>query len=53
LTSSLDTKKKLSIDDISDRIAMLSDVSGRVGLMKRDLAKSMMSLKKEKGCVGQ
>jgi hypothetical protein len=51
LTSSLDTKKKLSIDDISDRIAMLSDVIGRVGLMKRDLAKLMMSLKK--GCVGQ
>src|SRR5262249_1405692 len=38
LTSSLNDKAKLSIDDISDRIAMLLDVTGRVGLMKRDLA---------------
>ena len=38
LTSSLDTKTKLSIYDISDRIAMLGDVTGRVALMKRDMA---------------
>ena len=53
LTSSLDTKTKLSIDDISDRMAMLSDVTGRVGLMKRDLAQLMRSMKKEKTCPGQ
>jgi hypothetical protein len=34
----MDTKVKLSIDDLSDRIAMLTDVSSRVSLMKRDLA---------------
>ena len=53
LTSSLDTKTKLSIDDISDRIAMLGDVTGRVGLMKRDLAELMMSLRKEKACAAE
>lgn len=53
LTSSLDTKTKLSIDDISNRIAMLSDVTGRVGLMKRDLGALMVSLRKEKACDGE
>lgn len=53
LTSSLDTKTKLSIDDLSDRIAMLSDVSGRVGLMKRDLAELMRSIQREKTCTGK
>jgi hypothetical protein len=53
LTSSLDKKTKLSIDDISDRIAMLGDVTGRVGLMKRDLAELMMSLKAKKDCEGK
>jgi len=52
LTSSLDKKTKLSIDDINDRIAMLADVTGRVGLMKRDLAELMLSLRK-KGCGGK
>lgn len=51
LTSSLDTKTKLSIDDINDRIAMLGDVTGRVGLMKRDLAELMMSLRSKKDCA--
>jgi len=51
LTSSLDTKIKLSIDDISDRIAMLSDVTGRVGLMKRDLAQLMRSTQKERSAA--
>lgn len=50
LTSSLDKKTKLSIDDINDRIAMLADVTGRVGLMKRDLAVLMLSLRKS-GCA--
>jgi hypothetical protein len=52
LTSSLGTKTKLSIDDISDRIAMLADVTGRVGLMKRDIAELMRSIQKEKTCSG-
>jgi len=53
LTSSLDTKTRLSIDDLSDRVAMLGDVTGRVGLMKRDLAELMMSIRAKKGCVPQ
>jgi hypothetical protein len=53
LTSSLDTKTKLSIDDLSDRVAMLGDVTGRVGLMKRDLAELMMSLRPRVGCAPQ
>jgi len=52
LTSSLDSKTKLSIDDISDRSAMLADVSGRVGLTKRDLAELMRSIRIEKTCTG-
>jgi hypothetical protein len=51
LTASSEDKAKLSIDDLSDRIAMLEDVSGRVGLMKRDLADLMMSLHSEKNCT--
>ena len=39
----MDTKVKISIDDLTDRIAMLTDVSGRVSLMKRDLALIMRS----------
>ena len=50
LTSSLDSKTKLSIDDISDRIAMLEDLSGRVGLMKRDLSGLMRSMRTERAC---
>jgi len=37
LTASENTNVRLTIDDITDRIAMLTDVGGRVGLMKRDL----------------
>ncbi len=51
LTSSLDDKTKLSIDDLSDRIAMLADVTGRVGLMKRDLAELMLSVRAERRCA--
>ena len=50
LTSSLDEKTKLSIDDISDRIAMLGDVTGRVALMKRDLADLMLSVRAVRKC---
>jgi len=50
LTASSDGNAKLSIDDLSDRIAMLADVSGRVGLMKRDLADLMMSIHGESNC---
>lgn len=38
LTTSKDQRVKISIDDLEDRIAMLEDVSGRVALLKRDLA---------------
>jgi hypothetical protein len=51
LTSSLDDKTKLSIQDISDRIAMLGDVTGRVGLIKRDLAALMLSVRSENACA--
>jgi hypothetical protein len=52
LTSSLDAKTKLSIDNISDRIAMLSDLAGRIGLMKRDLAEFMRSIQQKTACTG-
>ena len=51
LTSSLDTKTKLSIDDISDRIAMLGDLTGRVALMKRDMADLMLSVRGVRKCA--
>jgi hypothetical protein len=50
LTSSLDNKTKLSIDDLSDRMAMLGDVTGRVALMKRDLSDLMRSLRAGSRC---
>jgi hypothetical protein len=43
LTASGDPTAKLTIDQLSDRIAMLGDVRGRVSLMKRDLATIMRS----------
>jgi hypothetical protein len=52
LTSSLHEKTRLSIDDLSDRLAMLGDVTGRVGLMKRDLAELMHSVKLEECAAG-
>ena len=45
LTSSSKPGVKVSISDVSNRIAMLVDVSGRVSLMKRDLAVIMRSSK--------
>jgi hypothetical protein len=50
LTSSSDDKIALSIDDISDRTAMLSDVAGEVALTKRDLAGLMVSLRAPRTC---
>jgi len=47
LTSSADTNSKLSIDDLSDRIAMVDDVAARVAFMKRDLAVLMHSYRAE------
>ena len=51
LTSSMGDNTKLSIDDISDRTAMLADVTGRVGLMKRDLAEILLSVVQAKKCT--
>lgn len=50
LTSSLHKKTRLSIDDLSDRMAMLGDVTGRVGLMKRDLAELMHPVRARRAC---
>ena len=50
LTSSLHEKTRLSIDDLSDRMAMLGDVTGRVGLMKRDLGDLMRSVRGAQEC---
>ncbi len=47
LTASSEDKAKLSIDELSDRIAMLGDVTGKVALMKRDLAAIMISLSRQ------
>ena len=38
-------KRGLRIDDLSDRMAMLGDVTGQVGLMKRDLGELMRSVR--------
>jgi len=43
LVSTGDPKVKVSIEDLTDRIAMLGDVRGRVALMKRDLAALLRS----------
>jgi hypothetical protein len=43
LTASSDKNAKVSISDLVDRSAMLGDVSGRVALMKRDMAAMMRS----------
>jgi hypothetical protein len=54
LTSSSNPDVKVSIGDLSDRIAMLRDVSGRVSLMKRDLGTMMRSYaRKSADCTGQ
>jgi hypothetical protein len=43
VSTSKDPQTKVSIDDLTDRIAMLGDVMGRVSLMQRDLALLMHS----------
>ena len=42
-TVSEDPEVKLSIEDLTNRIAMLGDVQGRVSLIKRDLAMLMIN----------
>jgi len=51
LTSSLDDNTKLSIGDLSDRIAMLADITGRTALMKRDLGELMLSMHADRRCA--
>lgn len=46
MTSSLNPKQKLRIDDLNNRAMMLADVAGRVSLMKRDLAELMRTLRR-------
>lgn len=46
MTSSLDPRQKLRIDDLTNRAMMLADVAGRVSLMKRDLAELMRALRR-------
>jgi hypothetical protein len=41
LTTSDNPKVKVTIDDLTDRIAMLGDVRSKVSLMQRDLAALM------------
>jgi len=53
LTSSSDDKVALSIDDISDRTAMLQDVAGEVALTKRDMAGLMVSIRAASTCDAQ
>ena len=50
LTASGEKDVKISIDDLTDRIAMLGDVSGRIALMKRDLAFLMRSYTAKNAC---
>jgi len=45
VTASLDPRKKLRIDDLTDRGMMLADVEGNVQLMKRDLAELMRAFR--------
>ena len=50
LTASGEKDVKISINELTDRIAMLGDVSGRVSLMKRDLALLLRSYKRMDVC---
>ncbi len=49
LTTSENNDVKISISNLSDRIAMLQDVAGRVSLMKRDLAGVMHAYMADSG----
>jgi hypothetical protein len=53
LTSGTGDNVRVSIDDLSDRMAMLSDVAGEVTLMKRDLADLLLSVLANKKCAAQ
>jgi hypothetical protein len=46
-TSSQNPDVKVRIDDLTNRIAMLGDVQGRVPLMKRDLSVLITSYTKD------
>ncbi len=50
LTASMTSTVRVSISDLQDRSAMLGDVSGRLSLMKRDMAVLMRSLKTDASC---
>ena len=45
LISSISQQRQLTIDQLSDRAAMLADVRAQVSLMKRDLSKLMLALR--------
>lgn len=45
LTSSISSRKELTIDLLADRAAMLQDVRSRVAIMKRDLSKLMLAVR--------
>ncbi|HZS08108.1 MAG TPA: hypothetical protein VFD58_24960 [Blastocatellia bacterium] len=45
LTSSASQQRRLTIDLLTDRAAMLADVRARVSLMKRDLSKLMLAIR--------
>ena len=45
LTSGVSQQRKLSLDLLSDRAAMLNDVRAKISLMKRDLSKLMLALR--------
>jgi hypothetical protein len=53
LTTSGNKDVKISIADLTDRMAMLGDVNGRVALMKRDLALLMRSYMTTRACSTQ
>ena len=45
LTSGVSQQRKLSLDLLADRAAMLNDVRAKISLMKRDLSKLMLALR--------
>jgi len=45
MTSSTSSKQKLSLDQLADRSAMLSDVRASTSLLKRDLSKLMLAVR--------
>ena len=45
LTSGVSQQRKLSLEVLADRAAMLNDVRAKISLMKRDLSKLMLALR--------